>query len=213
MTVLGSRCGLCFSPVSMAKGLASECPQIHTWVGWGAVVSLCAIAPSCKHPALIARPSLLCLSWQCCHLVERQSLSDPFHWMLQGTCCCLLHATVYVYIYQENKDQQWKRAMDYLSAISELNYMTQIVIMLYEDNNKVRDIAVGRNPSCHNAGRSPWEIRSVGNFVIWALSLWMKADGSLTQLLVVAFRCEAVTHLLFVTCKQKAILSSGAKLA
>ncbi|NXA55791.1 VIP1 kinase, partial [Nothocercus julius] len=36
----------------------------------------------------------------------------------------------------ENKDQQWKRAMDYLSAISELNYMTQIVIMLYEDNNK-----------------------------------------------------------------------------
>ncbi|XP_053933272.1 inositol hexakisphosphate and diphosphoinositol-pentakisphosphate kinase 1 isoform X4 [Cuculus canorus] len=36
----------------------------------------------------------------------------------------------------ENKDQQWKRAMDYLGAISELNYMTQIVIMLYEDNNK-----------------------------------------------------------------------------
>ncbi|XP_034639007.1 inositol hexakisphosphate and diphosphoinositol-pentakisphosphate kinase 1 isoform X4 [Trachemys scripta elegans] len=36
----------------------------------------------------------------------------------------------------ESKDQQWKRAMDYLSAISELNYMTQIVIMLYEDNNK-----------------------------------------------------------------------------
>ncbi|XP_077085534.1 inositol hexakisphosphate and diphosphoinositol-pentakisphosphate kinase 2 isoform X2 [Siphateles boraxobius] len=36
----------------------------------------------------------------------------------------------------EEKDQQWKRAMDYLSAVSELNYMTQIVIMLYEDNNK-----------------------------------------------------------------------------
>ncbi|XP_075773089.1 inositol hexakisphosphate and diphosphoinositol-pentakisphosphate kinase 1 isoform X8 [Pelodiscus sinensis] len=36
----------------------------------------------------------------------------------------------------EAQDQQWKRAMDYLSAISELNYMTQIVIMLYEDNNK-----------------------------------------------------------------------------
>jgi inositol hexakisphosphate/diphosphoinositol-pentakisphosphate kinase len=35
------------------------------------------------------------------------------------------------------KDQQWKQAMDYLSAVSELNYMTQIVIMLYEDNNKV----------------------------------------------------------------------------
>ncbi|KAL6461445.1 hypothetical protein MHYP_G00295890 [Metynnis hypsauchen] len=36
----------------------------------------------------------------------------------------------------EEKDQQWKRAMDYLSAVSELNYMTQLVIMLYEDNNK-----------------------------------------------------------------------------
>uniref|UniRef100_A0A671LB74 Inositol hexakisphosphate and diphosphoinositol-pentakisphosphate kinase n=1 Tax=Sinocyclocheilus anshuiensis TaxID=1608454 RepID=A0A671LB74_9TELE len=36
----------------------------------------------------------------------------------------------------EVKDQQWKRAMDYLSAVTELNYMTQIVIMLYEDNNK-----------------------------------------------------------------------------
>ncbi|XP_043933664.1 inositol hexakisphosphate and diphosphoinositol-pentakisphosphate kinase 2-like isoform X1 [Protopterus annectens] len=36
----------------------------------------------------------------------------------------------------ESKDQQWKRAMDYLSAVPELNYMTQIVIMLYEDNNK-----------------------------------------------------------------------------
>ena len=42
-----------------------------------------------------------------------------------------------VCLWQEEKDQQWKRAMDYLSAVSELNYMTQIVIMLYEDNNKV----------------------------------------------------------------------------
>lgn len=40
-------------------------------------------------------------------------------------------------MFQEEKDQQWKRAMDYLSAVTELNYMTQIVIMLYEDNNKV----------------------------------------------------------------------------
>ncbi|XP_061898669.1 inositol hexakisphosphate and diphosphoinositol-pentakisphosphate kinase 1-like isoform X2 [Entelurus aequoreus] len=36
----------------------------------------------------------------------------------------------------EDKDQQWNQAMDYLSAVTELNYMTQIVIMLYEDNNK-----------------------------------------------------------------------------
>lgn len=62
---------------------------------------------------------------------------------------------LFMCIYQENKDQQWKRAMDYLSAISELNYMTQIVIMLYEDNNKVRDRAVGYNASCPVARHSP----------------------------------------------------------
>ncbi|XP_070536722.1 inositol hexakisphosphate and diphosphoinositol-pentakisphosphate kinase 2-like isoform X3 [Ptychodera flava] len=33
-------------------------------------------------------------------------------------------------------DEQWKRAMEYLGAVKELNYMTQIVIMLYEDPNK-----------------------------------------------------------------------------
>lgn len=38
---------------------------------------------------------------------------------------------------QEEKDWQWKQATDYLSAVTELNYMTQIVIMLYEDNDKV----------------------------------------------------------------------------
>lgn len=45
--------------------------------------------------------------------------------------------TVCMFLYQDEKDQQWKQAMDYLSAVTELNYMTQIVIMLYEDNNKV----------------------------------------------------------------------------
>lgn len=39
--------------------------------------------------------------------------------------------------FQEEKDWQWKQATDYLSAVTELNYMTQIVIMLYEDNDKV----------------------------------------------------------------------------
>lgn len=37
---------------------------------------------------------------------------------------------------KETKDEQWKRAMDYLNFVNELNYMTQIVIMLYEDPNK-----------------------------------------------------------------------------
>ncbi|XP_023325521.1 inositol hexakisphosphate and diphosphoinositol-pentakisphosphate kinase [Eurytemora carolleeae] len=33
-------------------------------------------------------------------------------------------------------DEQWTRAMEYVSLVSELNYMTQIVIMLYEDPTK-----------------------------------------------------------------------------
>lgn len=65
--------------------------------------------------------------------VSRQSISTdeetlPERGFKAKFCVCL---------WQEEKDQQWKRAMDYLSAVSELNYMTQIVIMLYEDNNKV----------------------------------------------------------------------------
>lgn len=39
--------------------------------------------------------------------------------------------------------------MDYLGAISELNYMTQIVIMLYEDNNKVRAGPARAEPAEH----------------------------------------------------------------
>ncbi|PSN31039.1 Inositol hexakisphosphate and diphosphoinositol-pentakisphosphate kinase [Blattella germanica] len=34
------------------------------------------------------------------------------------------------------KDEQWRRAMEYVSMVSELNYMSQIVIMLYEDPTK-----------------------------------------------------------------------------
>ncbi|KAM7339772.1 hypothetical protein ACRRTK_000387 [Alexandromys fortis] len=44
-----------------------------------------------------------------------------------------LHPVPFV---QDSKDEQWKRAMDYLNVVNELNYMTQIVIMLYEDPNK-----------------------------------------------------------------------------
>lgn len=33
-------------------------------------------------------------------------------------------------------DEQWRRAMEYVSMVSELNYMSQIVVMLYEDPNK-----------------------------------------------------------------------------
>ncbi|XP_046906341.1 inositol hexakisphosphate and diphosphoinositol-pentakisphosphate kinase 2 isoform X8 [Hypomesus transpacificus] len=48
----------------------------------------------------------------------------------------LLSILRYGALCDENKDDQWKRAMDYLKVVSELNYMTQIVIMLYEDPNK-----------------------------------------------------------------------------
>lgn len=34
------------------------------------------------------------------------------------------------------RDEQWQRSMEFLSAISELNYLSQIVIMLYEDPTK-----------------------------------------------------------------------------
>ncbi|XP_023564143.1 inositol hexakisphosphate and diphosphoinositol-pentakisphosphate kinase 2 isoform X4 [Octodon degus] len=48
----------------------------------------------------------------------------------------LLSILRYGALCDESKDEQWKRAMDYLNVVSELNYMTQIVIMLYEDPNK-----------------------------------------------------------------------------
>ncbi|XP_074222108.1 inositol hexakisphosphate and diphosphoinositol-pentakisphosphate kinase 1 isoform X12 [Camelus bactrianus] len=51
-----------------------------------------------------------------------------------------VHSLLSVFRYggllDETKDAQWQRALAYLSAISELNYMTQIVIMLYEDNTQ-----------------------------------------------------------------------------
>ncbi|XP_070280050.1 inositol hexakisphosphate and diphosphoinositol-pentakisphosphate kinase 1 isoform X14 [Myotis yumanensis] len=48
----------------------------------------------------------------------------------------LLNVFRYGGLLDETKDAQWQRALAYLSAISELNYMTQIVIMLYEDNTQ-----------------------------------------------------------------------------
>ncbi|XP_038606043.1 inositol hexakisphosphate and diphosphoinositol-pentakisphosphate kinase 1 isoform X3 [Tachyglossus aculeatus] len=51
-----------------------------------------------------------------------------------------VHSLLSVFRYggllDESQDAQWQRALSYLSAISELNYMTQIVIMLYEDNTR-----------------------------------------------------------------------------
>ena len=39
--------------------------------------------------------------------------------------------------FQPEQDEQWGRAMKYVNEVPELNYMTQIVIMMYEDPTKV----------------------------------------------------------------------------
>lgn len=41
-----------------------------------------------------------------------------------------------IYFCQVVSDEQWRRAMEYVSMVSELNYMAQIVVMLYEDPTK-----------------------------------------------------------------------------
>lgn len=66
---------------------------------------------------------LFLLSLSYCLKDESSELSHPY----LHVCLCS----------QEEKDWQWRQATEYLSAVTELNYMTQIVIMLYEDNDKV----------------------------------------------------------------------------
>lgn len=36
-------------------------------------------------------------------------------------------------LFEEKEDEQWKNALNYINTVPELNYLTQIVIMLYED--------------------------------------------------------------------------------
>ncbi|KAG8227553.1 hypothetical protein J437_LFUL000653, partial [Ladona fulva] len=48
----------------------------------------------------------------------------------------LLTVLRYGGLINELKDEQWRRAMEYVSMVSELNYMSQIVVMLYEDPTK-----------------------------------------------------------------------------
>lgn len=48
----------------------------------------------------------------------------------------LLTVLRYGGLLDETQDEQWRRAMDYVSAVPELNYLSQIVIMLYEDSSK-----------------------------------------------------------------------------
>ncbi|XP_014679838.1 PREDICTED: inositol hexakisphosphate and diphosphoinositol-pentakisphosphate kinase 2-like [Priapulus caudatus] len=48
----------------------------------------------------------------------------------------LLNVLRYGSLVSNPEDEQWQRAMEYVSSVSELNYLTQIVIMLYEDPSK-----------------------------------------------------------------------------
>lgn len=48
----------------------------------------------------------------------------------------LVTALQYGGLLEVKRDEQWRRSMEFLSAISELNYLSQIVIMLYEDPTK-----------------------------------------------------------------------------
>ena len=44
---------------------------------------------------------------------------------------------LFVQLFQAGKDRQWERALSFLDATAELNYMSQIVFMLFEDPSKV----------------------------------------------------------------------------
>ncbi|XP_050655351.1 inositol hexakisphosphate and diphosphoinositol-pentakisphosphate kinase 1 isoform X8 [Macaca thibetana thibetana] len=80
-----------------------------------------------------------------------------------------VHSLLSVFRYggllDETQDAQWQRALDYLSAISELNYMTQIVIMLYEDNTQVLSETSSSRPGGYrlfSSSRPPTEMKQSG---------------------------------------------------
>lgn len=71
-------------------------------------------------------------------------------------------------------DEQWKRSMDYLDTVSELNYLTQIVIMLYEDSSEEENsekrfhVELHFSPGAYDCFDVPLEVKksvlSIKNF-------------------------------------------------
>ncbi len=55
-------------------------------------------------------------------------------WISNRSLCFL--AFLPKYSVKESEDRQWHRAMEYVGAVSELSYLSQLVIMLYEDPTK-----------------------------------------------------------------------------
>lgn len=64
-------------------------------------------------------------------IMERPGVKQKIMTMME--CVKFL---VHSFAPQNPKDEQWSRAMDYIGAVSELNYLSQIVVMLYEDPTK-----------------------------------------------------------------------------
>uniref|UniRef100_A0A1I7U5V0 Inositol hexakisphosphate and diphosphoinositol-pentakisphosphate kinase n=1 Tax=Caenorhabditis tropicalis TaxID=1561998 RepID=A0A1I7U5V0_9PELO len=46
-------------------------------------------------------------------------------------------------------DKKWQRAMNFLSGVTEFNYMTQVVLMVYEDSRKEKEDAAETTPRFH----------------------------------------------------------------
>lgn len=46
-------------------------------------------------------------------------------------------------LFEDNADEQWNNALNYVNTIPELEYLTQIVIMLFEDTSVV--IIISKN--------------------------------------------------------------------
>lgn len=64
------------------------------------------------------------------HVRTRLYFTSESH--IHSLLCVLQHGG----LINKKNDTQWARANEYLDAVSELNYMSQIVIMLYEDPTK-----------------------------------------------------------------------------
>lgn len=56
--------------------------------------------------------------------------------------------SIVIYVVQENAEEQWRKALDFINNTPELNYMTQIIIMMFEDPSKVLRIQNYRNLNC-----------------------------------------------------------------
>ncbi|VDP77932.1 unnamed protein product [Echinostoma caproni] len=98
----------------------------------GLLLPLPVVPPALHCPS--SHPSLACCS------LDLEGVASPERFVrtrLYFTSESHLHSLLTCLRYGEladvTTDEQWRRAMDYVSSISEINYLAQIVIMIYED--------------------------------------------------------------------------------